>query len=236
MLCVETNRLLHGYLDGELDLASALALEDHLRECAACHERFAAQQALRGVVSGKARYHAAPAGLRETLRGCLAAERKSWIPAWLQPWPATAMAAAALVMAVAAWVTVYQPTAPTQVVQAPVREKMVYHLSTSENAGTALRNIANHLESSPRALVVVVAHNNGVEFLLQGARSREGELYETAVARLKERGVDFRVCNNTLALRKIDAAKIIPEARLVPSGIAEISRLQTQEGYSYMRL
>ncbi len=54
--------------------------------------------------------------------------------------------------------------------------------------------------------------------------------------RFLERGVEFRVCFNTLERRKLDAAALIPEARLVPSGIAEIGRLQAEEGYSYMRL
>jgi intracellular sulfur oxidation DsrE/DsrF family protein len=36
----------------------------------------------------------------------------------------------------------------------------------------------------------------------------------------KARGVDFRVCNNTL----------------VPSGIAEVGRLQEKEGYAYLRM
>ncbi|MBI2312508.1 MAG: DsrE family protein [Betaproteobacteria bacterium] len=236
MLCVETNRLLHGYLDGELDLASALALEDHLRECAACRERFTGQQALRSAVTGKARYHAAPAGLRQALRTRLAAEGRTRIPAWLQPWPATAMAAAALLIAVTAWVTVHQPPAPTQVAQAPAERKLVYHVNSSDDVATAFRNLSNLLDAAPRTRVVVVAHNSGVDFLISGARDKAGDPYQPAVAQLKSRGVDFRICGNTLGRRNIQADRVIPEAVLVPSGIVEIARLQAEEGYSYIKL
>lgn len=47
--------------------------------------------------------------------------------------------------------------------------------------------------------------------------------------------IDFRVCNNTLNSRKLDASAVIPEARIVPSGVAEIGRLQAKEGYVYLK-
>jgi hypothetical protein len=55
------------------------------------------------------------------------------------------------------------------------------------------------------------------------------------VRELRERGVEFRVCTNTLTRKHIDARTVVPEAVLVPSGIAEMSRLQGREGYTYLR-
>ncbi|WP_334133900.1 DsrE family protein, partial [Tepidimonas sp.] len=52
---------------------------------------------------------------------------------------------------------------------------------------------------------------------------------------LANRGVEFRVCNNTLVARKIDAAKLLPEAKIVPSGVAEVAKLQAREGFVYLR-
>jgi hypothetical protein len=114
--------------------------------------------------------------------------------------------------------------------------KVVYHVSSSQTASAALRTLRNHLDASPGTKVVVVAHNEGVDFLLRGARDESGQLFATTVRQFKQRGVDFRVCNNTLARRKIDSGGILPEATLVPSGIAEIGRLQDREGYAYMRM
>ena len=52
---------------------------------------------------------------------------------------------------------------------------------------------------------------------------------------LKQRGVTFQVCDITLRNRKLTRSKFIPEATFVPSGVAEITRLQQREGYAYLR-
>jgi len=55
------------------------------------------------------------------------------------------------------------------------------------------------------------------------------------VAGLKEKGVDFRVCQNTLKSRKLDDSAVIVDATIVPSGVAEIGKLQAKEGYVYLK-
>ena len=144
-------------------------------------------------------------------------------------------AAALAVVALAAW-TLRGTLEPAPANVARGTGKVVYHVSSSQNAGAALRTLRNHLEASPETKVVVVAHNEGVDFLLRGARDESGQLFAASVRQFKDRGVVFRVCNNTLVRRKIDGGGILPEATLVPSGIAEISRLQEREGYTYMRM
>jgi hypothetical protein len=114
-------------------------------------------------------------------------------------------------------------------------EKVVYHVNDSDNATAALRNIQNHLDAAPDAKIVVVTHGKGIDFLLSGAMDKNGNPYEPNVQALKARGVDFRVCNNTLKSRKIDPGTVLPEASIVPSGVAEIGTLQAQEGYVYLK-
>lgn len=114
-------------------------------------------------------------------------------------------------------------------------EKVVYHVNDSEYAMIALRNVQNHLDASKDAHIVVVTHGKGIDFLLNGAQDKNGNPYEPVVQSLKDKGVDFRVCNNTLKSRKLDAGAVIPEARIVPSGVAEIGRLQAVEGYVYLK-
>ncbi len=114
-------------------------------------------------------------------------------------------------------------------------EKVVYHINDSENAMVALRNVQNHLNASKDVRIVVVTHGKGIDFLLNGAQDKNGNPYEPVVQALKDKGVDFRVCNNTLNSRKLDASAVIPEARIVPSGVAEIGRLQAKEGYVYLK-
>lgn len=115
-------------------------------------------------------------------------------------------------------------------------EKVVYHITDSANATAALNNIRNHLNASPKAKIVVVAHGAGIDFLLDGAKNKNGNPYDVVVQQLVDTGhVQFRVCNNTLEARKIDKKLVIPEATIVPSGVAEVARLQIQEGYAYLK-
>jgi uncharacterized protein len=115
-------------------------------------------------------------------------------------------------------------------------DRVVYHLNdTDDQAVGALRNIGNHLEVNPKAKIVVVAHAKGVDFLFNEAKDKNGNPYNIKVEELKGLGVQFDVCEITLRNRKIARNKFIPEASFVPSGVAEITRLQQREGYAYLR-
>ncbi len=118
---------------------------------------------------------------------------------------------------------------------AAVEEKVVYHINDAMLARTALRNVQNHISATPDARIVVVTHGKGIDFLLNGARDDKGEGYETQVAGLKERGVEFRVCRNTLKGRQLGDDAVILDAQVVPSGVAEIGRLQAKEGFVYLK-
>ena len=115
-------------------------------------------------------------------------------------------------------------------------DKVVYHLNEGlAQATNGLRNINNHLEVNPKAKIVVVSHALGVDFLMKDARDKNGNPYEVAVQDLKSRGVTFQVCEITLRTRKMNRAQFIEEASFVPSGVAEVTRLQQREGYAYLK-
>lgn len=120
-------------------------------------------------------------------------------------------------------------------VAASVQQKVVYHINDSAHASAALNNIRNHLAAAPKAKIVVVTHGGGVDFLIEGAKNATGNPYDIPVQELADRGVEFRVCRNTLEGRKIDKARLLPETTIVPSGVAEIARLQAEEGYVYIK-
>ena len=118
---------------------------------------------------------------------------------------------------------------------AAAQEKVVYHINDASVARVAMRNIQNHITAAPDARIVVVTHGKGIDFLLNDAKDDKGEPYQTQVAGLKERGVDFRVCRNTLKGRKLDENAVMMDATVVPSGVAEIGRLQAKEGFVYLK-
>jgi intracellular sulfur oxidation DsrE/DsrF family protein len=102
-------------------------------------------------------------------------------------------------------------------------------------ASRAVNNIRNHLSADPKAKIVVVTHGLGIDFLLQGAVNQMDQPFAGAIGELAARGVEFRVCNNTLVSRKIDASKLALEATIVPSGVSEVATLQAKQGYVYLR-
>ena len=115
-------------------------------------------------------------------------------------------------------------------------DKVVYHVNDSgAQAVGALRNISNHLEVNPKAKIVVVTHAQGVDFLFEGAKDKAGNPYNIKVEELKSQGVKFDVCEITLRNRNLSKSRFIPESTFVPSGVAEITRLQQREGYAYLR-
>ncbi len=118
--------------------------------------------------------------------------------------------------------------------EAAYQERVLYHINDAALARIAMRNIDNHLSASPEARIVVVTHGKGIDFLLNDAKDERGA-YAPQVAALREKGVDFRVCRNTLRGRNLADDAVIMEADVVPSGVAEIGRLQAREGYVYIK-
>jgi intracellular sulfur oxidation DsrE/DsrF family protein len=116
------------------------------------------------------------------------------------------------------------------------QDKVVYHINEGmAQASNGLRNIGNHLEVNPEAKIVVVTHALGVDFLMKDAKDKNGAKYEDLVERLRQRGVQFDVCEITLRNRKLTKDQFIEYVTWVPSGVAEVSRLQQREGYAYLK-
>ncbi len=120
--------------------------------------------------------------------------------------------------------------------QAKEPVKTVYHMSEGiPQASRGLNNIRNHLAADPTARIVVVTHGLGIDFLIAGAANQMDQPFGGTIADLANKGVEFRVCNNTLQSRKIDPGKLVMEAKVIPSGVAEVANLQAREGFVYLR-
>lgn len=114
--------------------------------------------------------------------------------------------------------------------------KVVYHLNTGiDTAAAALNNIQNHLNADPKVKIVVVTHGLGIDFLLQDAKDSKGREFSSSVSGLAGKGVEFRVCNNTLVSRNINPESLQLETRIVPSGVAEVAQLQAKQGFVYLK-
>lgn len=122
---------------------------------------------------------------------------------------------------------------------APARaeDRVVYHIDESAEQGMkALRNIRNQLDVAPETKIIVVAHGDGVDFLLDGARDPKSNApYSPLISDLKSRGVSFEVCEITMKRRNFTKDQFVLEADFTPSGVVRVTQLQSQQHYSYIK-
>ncbi len=130
------------------------------------------------------------------------------------------------------------------------KQKVVYHINydnPKQQAG-ALRNIQNHINAvgAENLDLKVVLHGNGLALLLEPdslaklKKFKHANADETMTAKidsLKDQGVSFNVCANTVRGRKVDVENDlynVDKSDIVPSGVAEVAYLQAN-GYSYVK-
>ncbi len=130
------------------------------------------------------------------------------------------------------------------------KQKVVYHINydnPKQQVG-ALRNIQNHINAvgAENMDIKVVLHGNGLSLLLYPdsleklPKFKQANADNKMAARidgLKNQGVKFNVCNNTVRGRNVDVDSDlynVNKADIVPSGVAELSHLQAQ-GYTYIK-
>ena len=129
------------------------------------------------------------------------------------------------------------------------KQKVVYHInydSPKQQAG-ALRNIQNHINAvgAENLELKVVLHGNGLSMLVYPDSLKKTKLknanatdqMQAKVDGLKDQGVAFHVCSNTLKGKKISLADDlynVEDGAVVPSGVAHLSYLQAQ-GYTYIK-
>lgn len=130
------------------------------------------------------------------------------------------------------------------------KQKVVYHINydnPQQQAG-ALRNIQNHINAvgSDNIDVKVVMHGNGLSLLLvpesltkltKFKQANADQVMTAKIDGLKNQGVQFQVCANTVKGRNVDVMSDlhdVDEVDVVPSGVAQLSYLQAQ-GYTYIK-
>ena len=130
------------------------------------------------------------------------------------------------------------------------KQKVVYHINydnPKQQAG-ALRNVQNHINAvgAENLDIKIVLHGNGLALLLEPdsleklTKFKHANANESMTAKidsLKNQGVNFNVCANTVRGRKVDLENDlynVGKQDVVPSGVAEVARLQAM-GYSYIK-
>jgi len=116
------------------------------------------------------------------------------------------------------------------------QDKVVYHFDSGiAQATKGVRNIRNHLDVDPKAKIIVVAHAEGVDFLIEGAKPGNNQEFAALVSDLSARGVVFEICEITLRNRNLKKEQFILGPSFTPSGVVRIANLQARERYAYIK-
>jgi intracellular sulfur oxidation DsrE/DsrF family protein len=118
------------------------------------------------------------------------------------------------------------------------QDKVVYHIDDAATQATkGLRNVRNHLDVAPDTKIIVVAHAEGIDFLMEGAKDKKNPNvdYASLVSALKSRGVHFEVCEITLRNRNLKKEQFSMDAEFTPSGVVRIAQLQSREKFAYIK-
>lgn len=110
-------------------------------------------------------------------------------------------------------------------------KSLVHLVSGSESEQDTALVIAENLvadESGTIDEVAVVAQSKGIR-----AVSADGDRADR-VAALRDDGVAFSACANTLEAMDLDESDLVDGIETVPEGAVEVTRLQ-DEGYAYLR-
>jgi uncharacterized protein len=119
---------------------------------------------------------------------------------------------------------------------AAAQDKVVYHLDSGiAQATKGLRNIRNHLDVDPKAKIIAVAHAEGVDFLMEGAKTANNQDFASLVSDLSARGVVFEICEITLKNRNLKKEQFILGPSFTPSGVVRIANLQAREQFAYIK-
>lgn len=111
MNCAETQELIHGYLDSELDLVTSLDVERHLQGCATCMQAYRNHRIVQAALRSSGLYAEAPPALRERIGAMTRHEMESESPAPAEAEPfahrrrrlTLAVAASLALVATATW-------------------------------------------------------------------------------------------------------------------------------------
>ncbi len=106
---------------------------------------------------------------------------------------------------------------------------VIFHLHDKDNIATAFSNINNLIKDVEGDLSTILLMNGDAVVTMADKK------YINKVAYFQKKGVEFKVCKNSLKAFHIDQNDLITGVTPVPAGVAELVRKQNQ-GWAYIKV
>ncbi|GEM_PF-172966 len=113
---------------------------------------------------------------------------------------------------------------------------VAFHIESDDHMNQKLRQITRHIEAHPSIPVRVILIAGGVRAVLDGASDPNGGFFSAQLEQLLAKNVRIFACENTLRSFNKSLDDLTFGIETVPSGIAELGRLQFELGFAYLKL
>lgn len=128
MNCIEARRLLHAYIDAELDAENSLGVEQHLRDCAGCSRSYHHYLALRTAIREGSLYFSTPELLQRRIQSSIRKADQSTGVLKRVSWRALSVAAALLFALFGVWGLFQWWSTTSSTANAQAREVLDSHI------------------------------------------------------------------------------------------------------------
>lgn len=110
--------------------------------------------------------------------------------------------------------------------------QVAFHLSQirADEVRKALRNIENLREERPDAEIHAVSNTSAVTMM-----KKDGSFEEKIQHLIKENDIKMKACSNSIEGTDMEEEDLIEGVEVVNSGVSELSRLQSEEDFGYIK-
>ena len=119
--------------------------------------------------------------------------------------------------------------------QAPVKQKVVYHLNELDRVAFVLGNIQNHFDGMggpDHVTIALVVHGPALKVFHAATAPKD---VSAKVGAFGKAGVAFAACGNTMKAQNVTVADLLPGfVSADKGGVVWLVELQ-QQGYAYLR-